>query len=156
MELHAIGMMSGTSLSRLNFGQGLGSVKGKDDLRIVGKDGETTVNVNLDGVSTIGDVIQAINEASTEAGASIKASLPPTGGILIEDSSGDDGSIRVSSLNLSTAADNRGLIVGPDATTGDPIGEAVSSVRANGILDVLIQLAKSLRGDDNQVRTSAG
>ncbi len=146
----------GTELSRLNFGRGISLVAGEDDLRITGKDGVTEVDVNLDGAQTIGDVIELINEAAGEAGTSIEASLPPGGGILIADSSGGDGAVRVSRLNLSTAADDLGLMVAADPDTGELIGEDVGAARANGILDVLIQLENALRADDDHGITSAG
>jgi len=147
---------SDTALSQLNLGRGVSVVEGQDDMRITGKDGAAVVDVSLDGTRTVGDVIERINEAATQAGASIKASLAPAAGILIADTSGGDGVVTVSRLNLSTAADDLGLMKAADPETGDLIGDDVNAARADGILDALIELENALRGDDDHGISNAG
>lgn len=139
-----------TRLADLNFGRGVETVEGEDDLRVTAKDG-TTVDVNLDGVATIGDVIDAINAAAVEAGAAVSASLSPTGnGLRIVDTTGGTGPLSVGRLNLSYALDDLGL----DRTVQDPetelIGDDVNTTRTDGVLTALIDLEAALRNDDTR------
>ncbi len=146
-----------TPLSELNSGSGVETVEGRDDLRITARDGGT-VDVNLDGVETIGDVIDAINTAAAAAGVQVSASLPDSGnGIRISDSSGGTGMLSTSRLNLSFALEDLGLDVAvADAEATELIGRDTGMIRPNGVLTALIDLESALRGDDGQGITDAG
>lgn len=142
-----------TSLAKLNSGLGVSIEEGKDDLRITARDG-STVDVNLDGAVTIGDVISLINAAATDAGVSVTALLATTGnGLRISDETAGDGNPVVSILNLSSAADDLGLTgVGVDAD-GKLVGRDVNPNRTNGIIDALYELERAMIADDTRAIT---
>lgn len=144
-----------TSLSSLNFGKGVETVAGQDDIRVTAKDG-STVDVNLDAAGTIGEVIDAITTAAADAGVAVSASLSVTGsGIRIEDTTGGVGSLSVSRLNFSYALDDLGL----DQSVQDPatelIGDDVNTSRTDGVLTALVDLERALRADDDRAITEA-
>ncbi len=148
-------MSPSTPLSELNAGVGVTAVEGQEDFRITARDG-STVDVNLDGAQTIGDVIDLINAAAEEAGVSVEASLAETGnGIRITDSTSGSGNLSVTLLNASPAAVQLGLL----KTVTDPeaalVGDDVRPVRTDGIMDALFQLEQALRNDDTQGITEA-
>ena len=105
-QVNSIGIQ--TSLNALNDGNGVGIRVGVDDFQIKQRDG-TTFNVNLEGASTIGDVINTINTAS---GGNVTASVNPAGtGLQLVDTSVSDGTIlEVTALNSSTAATDLGIL----------------------------------------------
>lgn len=147
---------SATPLSSLNFGHGVTTMEGKDDLRITAKDG-STVDVDLDSAESVGDVITLINDAATAAGVSITAAFAETGnGIQITDDTGGTGDLAVTGLNLSAAAMDLGI---NQRVTGDETvltGEDVNPTRTEGILSALIDLENALRRDDTQGISLAG
>lgn len=144
-----------TPLSDLNFGVGVTSVEGVDDFQIVARDG-STVNVNIDGALTVGDVIAAINDAAQDASVSIEARFTDTNnGIRIIDSTSGSGNLSVGLLNVSPAAVQLGInqiVTDPDA---DLIGDDVNPTRTDGVLGALIDLENALRNDDTQGITAA-
>lgn len=143
-------MDTATPLDLLNFGRGFETKEGEDDLRITAKDG-STVDVNLDGAVTIGDVIDMINTAATDAGVSVTASYAQVGnGIRIVDNTGGAGDLSATALNMSVAAGDLGLVqtAGGDAT--ELVGDDVNPTRTEGILGALVDLENALRGDDTQ------
>ena len=143
-------------MEALNFGRGVTIVEGKDDLRITATDGQT-VDVNLDGAVTIGDVIDRINDAATEAGVTISADFTEVGnGIRIEDQTSGAGDLSVSGLNLSAAAIDLGLQKTVTGEGTELIGDDVNPVRTDGILDALVELEQALRSDDTQGISMAG
>ncbi len=145
-----------TPLSGLNLGRGVALVDELADLRITTKDG-TTLDVNLDGAKTIGDVIALINEAATTETVSVEASLSLVGnGIRIEDSTSGAGDLSVSSLNLSNAAKDLGLDKTATGMETAIDGDDVNPLRTNGILDALTELEQALRTDDTQGISHAG
>jgi flagellar hook-associated protein 3 len=144
-----------TPLERLNFGRGVVRIEGKGDLLITAKDGNS-FEVNLDNAVTIGDVIDLINAAASDAGVSVNASLAADGnGIRLTDQTGGTGDLSVGRANGSQAADDLGLL----KTTGDQeaelIGDDTNPTRTEGFLDALVQLEEALRGDDTQGITLA-
>jgi len=93
-------------LKTLNGGSGIGSVSG-DDFQIQQRD-STTFNVDISGAETLQDVINFINNAA--GNTNITASYNEKGnGILLTDSSGGTGDLKVTSLNSSTAASDLGI-----------------------------------------------
>ena len=144
-----------TSLARLNFGGGVTTVEGMDDLRVIGKDG-ATVDVNLDGAMTVGEVVDLINEAAGEAGVAIAASLAESGnGIRIADNTGGTGDLSVTTLNLSSAAIDLGLAKSVSGEAVELLGDDPSGVRTEGILSALADLESALRRDDTQAISQA-
>lgn len=144
-----------TPLTELNFGKGIITRSGVDDFRITAKSGQT-LDINIDGAVTIGDVIDRINAAATTAGVAVSASLRATGnGIEIVDATTGSGGPKVSMLNVSEAAENLGLLhpVVSSATTVS--GEDRNPVRTDGILDALVALESALRRDDTRAIASA-
>jgi flagellar hook-associated protein 3 FlgL len=145
-----------TPLDQLNFGRGVTVVPGEDDLRITAKDG-STVDVNLDGAQTIGDVIDIINAAATAAGVAVRADFAPVGnGIRLTDQTGGPGDLSVSLLNLSAAAIDLGLQQTVTGAATELLGTDINPVRTDGILDALWALEQGLRADDTQAISTAG
>ena len=141
---------TGTPLSQLNFGLGVRTVDGEADLRITAKDG-STVDVNLDGALTIGDVIDLINAAAALQSVSIEAQFAETGnGIRIVDGTGGTGDLTVGRLNLSIAAQDLGLIGTASGTDSAIVGDDVNPTRTEGILGALLDLETALRTDNTQ------
>lgn len=145
-----------TTLDELNFGLGVVKMDGKDDFQIIAKDG-STVDVNIDSATTVGDVIDLINAAATAAGVNVTASFTTTGnGIRIADTTGGGGNLSVSILNLSEAAINLGIKKTVLGGASELIGDDVNPKRTEGIIDALIKLEQALRNDDTQAITFAG
>ena len=137
-----------TPLARLNNGAGVTLAEGEDDLEISTSDGES-FTVNLDGAETIGDVIESINTAATEAGVSITASFATTGnGIRLEDASRGDEALTVRNAGLSQAAAGLGLTDPALAEDGELVGADVNPTRTEGVFDALVELENALRNDD--------
>lgn len=150
-SLHA-----GTPLSGLNDGRGVDVVEGQDDLRILAKDG-SAVDVNLDGATTIQDVLDAINAAAADAGVALTASLATTGnGIRIVDATGGTGVLRVERLNLSAAIDGLGLNKAADPAADELISDDRNTVRVNSIFTAMFDLFEGLLAGDERRITDAG
>lgn len=145
-----------TTLSELNHGAGVGTIEGQSDLLITAKDG-TTFEVNLDGATTLGDVIDLINDAALSAGVAVSAALSTSGnGILIEDTTSGTGSLSVAGINGSTAAIDLGIAGTADAAASELVGTDVNTRRTESIFDVLIQLESALRTNDtNEIARAA-
>lgn len=138
-----------TPLATLNDGYGVVGVDGADDLRITASGGD--VDVNLDGAQSVGDVITLINEAATAAGVNVTASLATTGnGIRLTEGGGGSGTIAVTTLNASQAAQDLGFLNATTDASGDLVAQDRNYVRTQGVLDVLVQLESALRGDDTR------
>lgn len=145
-----------TPIADLNFGDGVTNEDGAADLRIVAKDG-STVDVDLDGAATVGDVIDRINDAATTAAVDVEASFTTTGnGIQIEDNSGGGGALQATVLNTDANVDlglsNR-VAAGTNTTL---VGDDVNPVGTGGIIDALFALERALRADDSAAISSAG
>jgi len=146
---------AGTPLDALNFGTGVTRREGEADLRITAKNG-STLEVNLDGAVTVGDVIEAINLAATEAGVNVSASLAQTGnGIGIIDNTGGAGDLTVTGINLSEAAEDLGLVGQTTGPQTELVGEDRNPTRTEGVLSALVELENALRADDTQAITLA-
>ncbi len=117
-------LTSSSTVQVIGEGKGIGTVAGLDDLRITARDG-SLIDVNLDGVSTIADVLSAINN-DADNGGKITASLSSDGMyIVLTDNTGGTGTLSVASLNGSTAAEDLGLAKSVSDSTlngGDLIG----------------------------------
>ncbi len=147
-----------TPLSQLNFGDGVTTktAAGQADLQIVAKDG-STLDVDIDGAVTVGDVIDLINDAATAGGVAVQASLASTGnGIRIQDTTGGAGDLSVTLANLSEAPIDLGLRKTVTGTETELIGDDVNPTRTEGILGALVDLEAALRRDDTQGISAAG
>ena len=123
------------------------------DFRISMKD-SSTLDVDLVGAETIGDVLDAINAAAAIAGAPVVADLATDGnGIRITDSTVGVGATSVSAMNGSFAAEDLGLIGstgGASLTSEDRATVAVESVFTH-----LIRLRDALMTNDERGITLA-
>ena len=138
----------GTPLSALNAGLGVESVLGKDDVLITTKAGDE-IYVNLDEARTIGDVIDLINSAATDAAVALVADLSDTGnGIRLTDNTGGTEALSVADVGLSQAATQLGMTGSADPADSELIGRDSNPIRTEGILMVLIDLETALRNDD--------
>ncbi len=139
-----------TLLGDLRDGRGVETVEG-NDLRIVTADG-SAVELDVDGLDTIQDVIDALNAAG---GGAITASLATSGnGIVIVDNTPGAGPVRIERVNHSPAIDGLGLNV---AATGNAlIGADVRPVKVDGAFTALLELKKGLEEDDGQMISAAG
>lgn len=114
-------------LASLNDGIGVRTRPGQADLRITAGNGES-VDVNLDGVRTVGDVLDRLNEAS---GGRYSVSIAPDGrSFRITDLTGGPDELTVSSLNDSRAARDLGLefAAGTGTVTGSKVRAGLGSV----------------------------
>jgi flagellar hook-associated protein 3 FlgL len=138
----------GTLLSGLNSGRGVHTDATGPDLRVTARNG-SSFDVELDGATTVGDVIDRINAAATAAGVSITASLAATGnGIRLVDSTGGAGDLSVASTGASTAADDLGLARPLTRTSSEIVGADTGGVRVESVLGALVELEAALRRDD--------
>ncbi|MCC7409361.1 MAG: flagellar filament capping protein FliD [Phycisphaeraceae bacterium] len=113
-----------TLLGSLNKGEGVGNSSGKDDVKFTLRDG-STFNLNIDGLTTVQEVIDAIGTAS---GGKLTASINPAGlGLTLVDSSTPSGStvLKVEALNNATTAKDLGILgsaaAGSDTLNGSTI-----------------------------------
>jgi len=141
---------SSTRLGDLNFGRGV-PVNTLDEngdllpaiLEITRRDG-TTTNVDLKGLSTVQEVIDAI----TAVDGNLTASLNSVGnGISIVDTSGA-GPLIVPAGLVSTALGLDGEETGVDNTI-PLVGTEVHSREAGGVFNILVRLEKALRNQDD-------
>lgn len=127
-SLHA-----GTKLSVLNDGNGV-QLKSGDDLAVTLAD-ESTLNIDLSGATTLGDVVTAINAADP---AKLTAAISADGNRLeLTDLTAGVGAFAVASVGTGTAAEDLGLTTtaAGDTTTGSRL--------VSGLRDTLVS---SLRG----------
>lgn len=114
-------------LASVNDGIGLRTRPGNTDLRITTGNGES-VDINLDGSRTLGDVLDKLNSV---AAGRYSADIAPDGrGLRIVDLTGGDDPLTVTSLNDSKAARDLGLefASGNGSVTGSPIRAGLGSV----------------------------
>ncbi|QQE11375.1 flagellar filament capping protein FliD [Planctomycetota bacterium] len=102
-----------TMLANINDGNGVGIKAGVSDFRIENSVG--SVDINLDGANTIGDVVDKINSESEAAGLGVTASVADDGvSLVLTDTNGGGSGFSVTNLNESTAAESLGIL-GDDA-----------------------------------------
>lgn len=148
---------AGLPVSELNHGEGLRTVAGKSDLRVVAKNG-AGFEVSLSGATTVQDVLNAINAAATAAGVAVTASLNPDGpGLRLDDATGGTGDLYVERLNGSYAIEDLGF-VGRRSAPGATylVGDDPAGVRPSSIFSALIDLENALRADDTTAINRAG
>ena len=145
-------MTAGTLLADLNAAVGVHTETGADDIQISVDAVDFTVN--LDSASTVQDVIDLINVASTAAGLGNVASFATTGnGIVI--TSGGAASISVSTINQSgydTAAE---LGLNQTVAASTLTGTDVNPAMPDGVFSHLIALRDALLNNDDAAISAA-
>ena len=147
-----LGLRSLDSHTRLDeFRQGVGveTVNGEADIAITLADG-TRIEVNLDGLTTVGQVIDAIETAADDAGVPAGNLAPgfaaAGNGIVLQDNTAGGETFRVESINGGQAAEHLGLAqTGPGGVidSGDQ-----APVRVEGVFTHLLELRNALHDDD--------
>jgi len=121
-------LSTATALANLNDGNGVSTVTaGQNDFAVNLSDG-SVIDVSLNGATTVGDVINAIN---TAGGAKLTAAINSAGnGITLTDNSGGSGALTVTALNGSEAASDLGLTGAASGNTiqGAPLIAGLDSV----------------------------
>lgn len=156
---------SDTLLSSFRHGLGVANQSDEDDFSVNLHNG-ATFNVNIDGLTTVGQVISAIQTAAQgaglnvgdpgQAGTDFNIGFAPDGnGIVMEDGTAGGNDFRVAQLKESLAADNLGIY--KNAGTGSSIaGDDNAKVRVESVFTHLMQLRDALAGDDSSGITLAG
>lgn len=132
------------ALSKLNDGNGVRVATGQSDLQITLTDvADTTLDVDLDGATTLADVVTRINSHADNAGK-LTASIAD-GRLVLTDNTGGGGSnpLAVTSLNGSNAAEVLGL--GATAVGNTLSGERLTA----GLNSVLLRNLRGGLGIDN-------
>ncbi|MGN6627296.1 MAG: flagellar filament capping protein FliD, partial [Tepidisphaeraceae bacterium] len=115
-----------TTLASLNDGNGVSDVSGAD-FQLHLKNG-SILNVDLNGAATVGQAIDAINQA---ANGKATAALNADGsGITLTDTSGGGGTLSVTPVGTSSAAADLGLTAAASGNTltGSPIQAPLGTV----------------------------
>ena len=123
------------------------------DFRITMKDG-STLDIDLAGAESVGDVLAAIDDAATIAGLPLTAGLAADGnGITITDGTVGVGDTSITALNGSFAAEDLGLL---GSTTGATLtSEDRATVAVESVFTHLIRLRDALLTDDERGITLA-
>jgi flagellin-like hook-associated protein FlgL len=139
-----------TKLADLNGGRGVQTSSGAE-LQISRQDG-TSFQVEIGGAQTVQDVIDAINTA--DAGGGVTASFATTGnGIVLNDSTTGPDTLRVISINFSTAATDLGLDQAPAGST--LTGKDTNGIEVPGVFGNLAKLQTALQANDQAGITAA-
>jgi flagellar hook-associated protein 3 FlgL len=149
-QLGVRSMTAATKLADLNGGKGVRTATGTD-MQVTRRDG-TTFAVDVDGLQTVQDVINAINTA--DGGGGVTAAFATNGnGIVLADSTGGAGALQVTALNASSAAADLGLLVPAAGNTLS--GSDVNPVKSTGIFANLAKLRDALQSGDQQAITES-
>ena len=140
-----------TPLADLNGYTGVRTVDGPD-LRVTRTDG-TTFDVDVTGLGTVQDVIDAINTAA--GGVGVAASFATTGnGIVLTDTAGGGGTLTVAPVDGSGAAADLGL-AGVVAVGNVITGTDAAAPRVEGVFASLAKLRDALHTNDQAGITAA-
>lgn len=142
----------GTTLASINNGRGLHPVDGVD-FTITDANG-ISFGVDVNGLTTVQQLLDAINSAATAAGSTIVAQTSPTGGGIRLTGGAGAGSITVAAANLSPVAEELGLLGSGTATQLD--GRDIFAYRQSGIFSALYRLRDALASDNTSEITEAG
>jgi flagellin-like hook-associated protein FlgL len=144
-------MSTTTLLSGLNNGQGVRAAAAGPDFTITRSNG-TSFGVDVTGLNTVQDVINAINAA--DGGAGITASFATVGnGIVVTDTAGGGSPPRVDPVNGSDTAADLGLA---NAAVGNVItGSDAAAPVVRGIFSSLGKLRDALKTNDQAGITRA-
>jgi flagellin-like hook-associated protein FlgL len=149
----ALGLRSlnaGTTLAGLNDGRGVPTAEGAD-LRITTASG-VTIDVDLNGATTMQDVIDRLNSLG---GGAITAGFVSQGnGLQITDNTAGGGTLAIAALNSSPALAALGLDV--TATGNRLVGHDVNPLRTDSPFTALLELRAGLQDDKRLTLTTAG
>ena len=140
------------SLSRLNGQRGIHPVDGSD-IKITNANG-VSFEVDLSNAQTVGDVINAIQAASTAAGAGISVTTSSGGAGFSLTGPAGPGTIKVEAVNMSPVAAELGIEGTGSATVLE--GENVGAAYQSGLFSALYRLRDALQSDDSAEITAAG
>ena len=130
------GSSESISLASLNDGAGIDA----SDIRITDSDGEVTVldlNGGDAGITTIGQLIDAINDRAA-SGANVTASINDSGtGILLTDNADGTENLLVEDVNGTAGADLKILSVTTTTTKIDGIGLFSAQTASQGALEAV-------------------
>lgn len=150
---------SSTELDDFRRGLGVESVVGQDDFKFTLHDSRS-FRVNLDGVATIGDLINAIQNSAASGGIVVGVDFVVShasngNGLIFMDNTLGLDSFRIENLGMSLAADHLGITknAGGDLTIH---GDDNAKVRVEGIFTDLINLRDALQLNDEFGITFAG
>lgn len=160
-DLGLASLDANTLLSDFRHGRGVETHAGEPDVVFSLRDG-TQFEVDLDGATTVGEVLGAIEAAAVDAGASVGAGedlelgFADTGtGIAFTDNTAGGEQFRITNASQSRAATHLGIA--GDADGGDTIiGQDNATVKVDGVFTHLIDLRDALRNDDERGITIAG
>ncbi|HEX7011060.1 MAG TPA: flagellin [Phycisphaeraceae bacterium] len=148
-----------TRLDEFRDGLGVENIEGEADFAVTLHDG-TTFQVDIDGVTTVQELITAIETAAAGAGVTVgvdfAVSLASVGnGLVFQDNTAGAEEFRIENVGLSVAADHLGIAknVGSGATLQ---GDDNASVRVENIFTHLIDLRDALANNDESGITLAG
>lgn len=150
-DLGVRSMSPGTALGSLNHYKGVRTIAGAD-LQITRSDG-SSFNVEIDGLATVQDVINAINAA--DAGGGVTASFAAIGnGIVLTDTAGGAGTVGVAGVNGTDTAADLGL------AGVNPVGNVLTGQDANkpavdGLFSSLSRLRDALHANNQTEITAA-
>lgn len=144
---------AGVPLSRLNGYRGIHPIAGQNDLRIT-DGGGVTFEVNLNGCTTVGEVVTAIQSAATAAGANVTVGVS-TGGAGLRLTSAGGGLVAVERVGLSPVAAELGL-EGTGSVPNVLEGENIGQFYQTGVFSALYRLRDALMADDSSEITEAG
>jgi len=148
-----------TQLSDFRGGLGIEPVDGEDDIEILLHDG-TTFTTNADGLSTVGELITAIDTAATAAGLAVgvdfDVDLATTGnGLVFTDNTAGANDFAIRDTNISLVATQLGIKT--NAGAGATItGQDATKVRVENLFTNLIDLRDALANNDESGITLAG
>ncbi len=125
---------SNFNLSQINDGNGITTVVGSDDFQIIAADA-STFDVNLDTAQTVGDVVDLINNNSSNGGK-VTAAIDVNGKLVLTDNTVGASTFEVTALNGSLTARELGI------QTAAP-GGTISGTLSGGLDSVLL---RSLNG----------
>jgi len=146
---------SSTNLDLLNDGTGVNTITG-DDFTITCRNG-TTIDVDVSSCTTVGDVIDAINDDTDNSGKITASIVSGANGITLTDNTGGGGDLFVTDIGSSTATAGLGIektVSGSNILDGDAIIAGLNTVllkTVNGGSGV-----GSVTGDDFQVQMRSG
>ncbi len=115
------------NLSQINDGNGITTVTGSDDFQITVADA-STIDINLDTATTVGDVVDLVNNDASNAGK-VTASVDSNGNFSLVDNTAGGSTFQVTALNSSLAARELGIQkTGPGGTITGALSGGLNSV----------------------------
>ena len=144
----ARGISETTSLDDFGNGEGVRTKLNENDMRVTLRDG-TDIEINLDGSSTVQDVINAINAAGA---GSLTAELSLDGrSFVLRDATTGTSDFRATSINASGSANDLGIADSADTDgggviTGTPIDLTQDPGIASRLNDAIVGLTDATDG----------